>query len=235
MPGIASPAELWLPQRGLIVPVPLPPTYLKGDWRFGIGEGTKLPDLSRYRAHGTIVNADWATGVHGKCLDFNSAVPDYVLVPAAYTQLNFISEDFSFVIRFRADSIANAPAILCRGSWEASGYYLRIESDGNLEYTHNQDGDRQRAISSDGDIAINTWYTVGMTRDGKSVKLYKNGVDITLTAEDFEDPLTSALNFIIGGYGTGPMINLDGKFEFLRIFGRALPASEHLAWHNVLA
>jgi len=49
------------------------------------------------------------------------------------------------------------------------------------------------------------------------------------------DPLTSSEAALIGTHKLHSWANLDGKIEFLRVFGGiALSASEHLAYHNAL-
>uniref|UniRef100_A0A6M3XQ34 Putative lectin/glucanase superfamily protein n=1 Tax=viral metagenome TaxID=1070528 RepID=A0A6M3XQ34_9ZZZZ len=234
MPGLGQ-LGLLAPRPYLFAPAPKRPTVLKGDWRFGIGTGTKLPDLSRYRAHGTISGADWATGAHGKCLDFDSSVPDFVKIPASYTHLNFISEDFSIICRVYPDDISSQPELFGRGRNNNEGYYLWVYSNGAIYFRTNQSGARQDTISSAGDISTGAWYTVGVSRDGAAAAIYLNGVDVTATAATHVDPATCSRAAYIGVYDDEALLAFDGKIEFLRIFGRALPASEHLAYHNALA
>jgi hypothetical protein len=99
-----------------------------------------------------------------------------------------------------------------------------------------QSGANQSTSSTAGDIATATWYTVGVSRSGAAIKLYKNGVDVTVTAQTHINPVTSARTAVIGAYNDKTGYFLDGKMEFLRIFGGiSLSASEHLAYHNALA
>jgi len=226
--------NLLVPDRRIVVPKP--PSYLKLDMAFAIGAGAKLMDKSRYRSHGTISGADWADGAHGRCLDFNPATPSYVEIPAAYTQLDFTSEDFSIIARIKVDLTASR-AIFARGVDRTDGWLWRVLSTGQMDFFTSQSGPRQRSYSHTGDIATDTWATVGLTREGTSVKLYGDGVALTMDFSDTHlDPATCARTAKIGirnDLATNPF---DGKIEFLRIFGGiALPATAHLAYHNALA
>lgn len=228
------PVELLLPGRR--VPAPPMPSYVKLAMAFGLGAGATLYDKSRYRSHGAITTATWVAGVHGYCLDFNPANPDYVLIPAAHTQLNFTTQDFSIIARVRFDDIDARRSIFNRGGWGTSGYYLEIDAATRLDFTTIQGAPAQTTQALAGALAINTWYTVGMSRSGAVVTLYRNGVDFTNVHGAHVNPLTRNTHAIIGGYGAGPTHSMDGKIEFLRVFGGiALSTSEHLAWHNVLA
>lgn len=226
--------ELLLPR--VREPALILPSYVKLDMAFGVGSGTSLFDKSRYRSHGTITGADWATGAHGYCLDFDKSVPDYVEIDADYDQLDFTSDDFSMVMRAKIDSLAATVILFCRGLDDTDGYSWRVTSVGRLHFRTEQSGAGQPSYSAAGDIATDTWYTLGMSRDGASVKVYKNGVDITSVSATHIDPATSARSAKIGIYDDKLLLTFDGKIEFLRIFGGlALSDSEHLAWHNALA
>lgn len=226
--------DLLLPR--VIVPVPKLPSYVKLDMAFGVGAGSSLFDKSRYRSHGTISGAAWATGLHGKCLDFNPATPSYVEIPAAYDQLDFTSEDFSIIARINLDDLTDNRMVFMRSELNANGYFFRIGSDGTIQAWTSQAGAYQYSYSLPADIVTGSYFTVGCSRDGASIRLYRNGVDKTNTVGDHINPVTSPESALIGVW-QGKVLNpFDGKIEFLRVFGGiALSASEHLAWHNALA
>lgn len=224
----------------LIVPrrrvaLPRPPSYQKLLMAFGLGAGTTLFDKSRYKAHGTISGADWATGVHGYCLDFNRAIPDYVEIPAAYDHLDFTSEDFSFIFRIKFDVFTGSPVIFCRGEAGVGGYYIQCLPTGLLWALTIQAGTNQKTQTAAGALVVGTWYTIGVSRDGAAITLYRNGVDVTSISGTHVDPVSSAETALIGIYKGAAVSAFDGKMEFLAAFGKALTASEHLAWHNALA
>lgn len=197
---------------------------------------TKLFDKSRYRSHGTITGAAWATGLHGKALDFVGATPSYVEIAAAYDQLDFTSEDFSIIARIKADSLVIFPFVFTRGVYVVDGYEFYIRDAGNIRVRTNQASASQQTTSSAGGVVIGTWYTIGFSRSGEDVSLFIDGVEDTLTPGVHIDPKTSSRTAKIGIYDDKSSQALDGKIEFLRIFrGIALPASTHLAYHNALA
>jgi len=226
--------EMLLPGRR--IPAPKPPSYLALDMAFGVGNPAILGDKSIYRSHGTIVGAVPAAGVHGYCLDFDPTIPSYVVIPAAHTQLDFTSEDFSLISRVYIDSLAVSRELFCRGLANVDGYYSYIHDTGRLDVQTCQTPGVQSSRSSPGGIVIGTWYTLGWSRTGASIRTYVNGLDDTTVAGVHIDPLTSARSAKIGIYDNLIGSPYDGRMEFLRIFrGIALQPSEHLAWHNALA
>lgn len=227
-------ANLLLPKKGILVPEV--PSYLKLDMAFGLGEGAKLGDKSRYRSHGTISGASWAAGLHGKCLDFVSAAQDYVEIPAAATQLDFTSGDFSIIARVNIDDLSSDPTILVRGLIDTDGYWFRLDNAGRVVIETMQLGTSQLSYSAIGVVTVSSWFTVGLSRTGTNIKPYANGIDVSDTVGNHTNPATCGRAAIIGVYSDKTTRLLDGKIEFLRIFGGiALPASTHLAYHNALA
>lgn len=226
--------DLILPKRGIALPEV--PSYIKLDMAFGLGQGTKLGDKSRYRSHGTISGASWAAGAHGRCLEFDRTVADYVYVAIAKcAQLDFTSQDFSVVIRALVADFTGHPAPLGKTHGVGNGWWCAFREDGAFWVATSNASGVQESKSSPADFVIATWYTVGFSRDGDTITIYKNGVDITLTHATHIDPVPSLAQLHIGQLWDSSQ-PYDGKIEFLRIFGNvALSAVEHLAYHNALA
>lgn len=207
--------------------------YLACD--FSVGAGSVLPDLSRFESHGAITGASWADGLYGKCLDFDPGIPSYVEIPADQTQLDFTTEDFSIIARIRIDDLTVSRFIFIRGSWNADGYDFWVRDTGMLIVYTSQFPGNQNSSSAVGAVLINTWYTVGMSRAGASVRVYINGVDATAVVGVHVDPLTSVRSAKIGINDNMIHNPFDGKIEFLRVFGgAALSEADHLLWHNAL-
>ena len=226
--------ELFLPRR-TIEDTRLP-SYVKLDMAFGVGAGTYLRDKSRYWSHGAITGAAWATGAHGKCLEFNPATPSYIEIDAGYDQLDFTSEKFSIVSRVYLDDLSDRRIIICRGIYNTDGWNYFFHNIKSLVLRTYQSGAYQQTTTAAASISTGVWYTAGMSRDGASVKLYLNGVDSNSVVGTHVNPATSSRSAKIGIYDNKSNYPFDGKMEFLRIFGGvALSASEHLAWHNALA
>ena len=226
--------DLLLPKKG-IETLELP-SYVKLDMAFGLGTGTTLFDKSRYRSHGTISGANWATGAHGYALDFIGATPSYVEIPATHTQLNFTSEDFSIIIRARFDSVAAEQYLFSRGEVNTDGWGIDYFAWAGVALRTFQSGASQHSYSPGGELLAATWYTLGFSRDGAAVKVYINGIDKTEFGGTHINPVTCSRSVKIGIYDNKSSAPFDGKIEFLRIIGGvALSASEHLAFHNALA
>lgn len=226
--------QLFLPDRArekLILP-----SYVKLDMAFDGADSAKLYDKSRYRSHGDITGAAWATGTHGKALDFNKATPSYVEIASTYTQLDFNSEKFSFVIRWNADDVATAQRLFIRGVFNTDGYLVYQAIGGAVALYTSQSGAFQGTASYAGAVVAGTPVTIGISRDGAAVYIYKNGVANKETVGTHINPATADRSAKIGVDNDKVTEASDGKLEFLRIFGGiALSASEHLAWHNALA
>jgi len=211
-------------------------SYVKLDMAFGVGAGATLFDKSRYRSHGAITTATWAAGLHGYCLDFVAANPDLITIPTAHTQLDFTSEDFSIIARINGDSFVAHNYLLTRGAFNARGYRFVVLAGGSLAFGTWQVAAGQLSTSLGGVIVAGNWYTVGMSRSGASVRVYRNGVDVTNTVGVHINPVTSPDDAYIGIHPDGASNPFDGRMEFLRVFGGvALTTSEHLAYHNALA
>ncbi len=222
-----------MPRRHIILPTP--PSYIKLLLAFGAGAGTKLYDKSRYHTHGTISGAAWATGLHGTCLSFNATTPDYVEITPTPSQLNFTSEGFSIVMRVYLHAQTNWSYLLARGLNNNDGYYLHNGADGSLDFATCQSGATQDTLCAAGTLTTNTWYTIGISRDGSSVKIYVNGVDVTATAGTHVNPTTCARTTKLMIHDNKSSSPTDGLVDFFAVFGVALTASEQLAWHNALA
>lgn len=216
-------------------PVPLRRSCIALDMALGVGAGSTLFDKSIYRAHGTISGAAWAAGAHGYALEFNSAAKDYVEISADYDHLNFISDDFSIIVRLYVDNYTDYRWIMCRGFYQVDGWDLRLaKTSGKIQFFTSQAGAYQ--LTSGTVLPAGQWGTIGMSRSGASVRIYKNGIDVVTSAGTHVDPVTSARSTIIGIRDGKVQFPFDGKIEFLRTFkGVALSASEHLAYHNALA
>ena len=207
--------------------------YLAPDFTFGTG--SVLPDLSRFESHGAITGATWADGLHGKCLDFDPTIPSYVEVPADQTQLNFTSGDFSIIARIKIDDLTGNRYIFMRGGFNIDGYQLQVNTTGDVAFYTNQDGSQQNSKTAGGSIVVDTWYTIGITRAGTSVIPYINGLNAASTVGTHTNPKTCARTAKIGIHNDKASGRLDGKMEFLRVFGGvALSEADHSAWHNVL-
>ena len=104
-----------------------------------------------------------------------------------------------------------------------------------LAIVTNQSTSYQISQTANGSLTVATWHTLGVSRNGASVRLYIDGVDATSVAGTHTDPKTSSRTFNLGVAEDLTSNPLDGKMEFLRVFGGiALSTAEHLAYHRCL-
>lgn len=194
--------------------------------------GSRAMDISPYNANGALVGFGSPAKRPFNGLQFVAATPSYIEIPAAFTQLNFTSQNFSIIARIKLDALVTDRYIFDRAGYNIDGYRLVIVSTGALYFATYQTPGIQISSSSAGSIVIDTWYTVGLSRAGASARVFRNGVDITTTAGTHINPLTCARKTAIGIQTNLVSNPLDGKIEFLYVWGRrALTASEHKAIH----
>ena len=164
------------------------------------------------------------------------ASKDYVEIPASHTQLNFTSEAFSVILRVYLDTLTGHQQLFIRGNYNVVGWRFVWVSNDALYFTTMQAGVVQQSNGGGAQMSAGAWFTVGFSRSGAAAKIYVNGVDRTTTAATHINPTTSTQTALIGIMEDKVNQPLDGKIEFLRIFGGiALSTSEHLAYHNALA
>jgi len=199
------------------------------------GTGTVTQDIAKaYHPVALTGVPSWATLASGlQVLDFNSATPDFLQSPAADTvDLDFTSGDFSMAVWVYIDSLADIREIINRGRATTDGWRFFIQTDGRFGIQTNQAAAGQTSSSSAGEIVINNWYLIGASRSGASGRVYKHGQDMTVTAANHVNPLTSARKLLIGVYETEAHNPHDGKMWNPRIWGRKLEPWEHLALFN---
>lgn len=201
------------------------------------GQGLKIWNRAKggSAGDGTIYGPLWVRQPGGIwALDFDGQ-DDYVEIPAAYTQLNFTTQDFSIIARIYIDNLTEYCAIFWRGRSSFDGYGFYVHHLGYLYGATSQIDANQYSYSKIGSITAGTRFTVGMSRDGSSIKVFRNGIDITQTHGVHINPTTCVRTAKIGIWDNLSSWPFDGKIEFLRVFrGIALPASTHLAWHKTL-
>lgn len=195
-----------------------------------------LHDWSRYGSDGAITGAVWAqvptTGLW--VLDFDPAIPSHVeIAEADCRQLNFTSGDFSLVKRVFIDNlITSVRAFFTRGLANADGYYWFTYASGQIGFRTNQAAATQLSTTAVGALVINTWYTLGVSRIGATVHLYRNGVDITDTFGVHINPLTCARSAKIGIYDDLAGQPFDGRMALLKVFNYALTSAQHRAMYH---
>lgn len=164
-------------------------------------------------------------------LSFNPATPDWLeLAAAESTDMDFQVGAFSLVSWIFVDDLTDDRYLFVRGLDGNDGWYMYIASAGGLQLVTSQLGADQVTGSAVGTIATGTWYLVGATRLGASVKLYRNGVDVTGTPPGVHiNPAASVRDMRIGIRDDETTHPWDGYIWRPRVFSRQLSAYEMLS------
>lgn len=200
------------------------------------GSGNKIFDLSGNGNAGTITGATWQSTQKGSALNFGvrenlyyvtvadkpNLNPSFITVEALLRTPDTWQDDNSRPIIHKAYTSHDAPYYqytLHSGYEGGSGRYhsLYLSIDDSLE----------AVVSTVGSCVSGTWYYLIGTYDGTTMKLYVNGVQdgsnsVSGTIDSYATPL------YFGRYGnlTGNAYNGVGHLAFVRIYNRALSASE---------
>ncbi len=159
----------------------------------------------------------------------------YVSIPSTASRLNFTSGDFSIVMRIKTTDLTADNWLFDRASGVA-GYFLKIANSGRIQFQTIQAGPTEQVSQSPvGDIAINNWYTVGISRVGAAVMIYKDGVDTTQTAGTHIDPATVSQNAVVGIFSNLTLFDFIGTISDVLVYSRSFPVEEQLDIHNRLA
>lgn len=201
---------------------------------------TVLEDASRYGSDGAFQASGhplWVKNPAGLWeLDFNPNTPDYIVIPASATQLDFTSGDFSIIWRVKIDSLADHRNLFEKGQYPIDGYMTRINTNGSWYFWTCQADANQATLTATGAFVTDTCYTVGMSRVGATITLFRNGVDITSGYGIHINPDSAIAKTARVGIRYDFVTNpLDGKLSYLGIWSRALPAEEHAARHYELS
>ena len=142
------------------------------------------------------------------------------------TPWDFTSEDFSMMFDINVKDLSVGPMIYGKGVVNVDGWYIQIESSGRLAVHSSQTGANQTTLTATGAFVINTQTKIVITRSGASVKIYKDGVDITLTIGTHINPDTASIrNLYLGNYFTLGY-PLNGEVDTFQIYTTELTPTE---------
>ena len=204
-----------------------------------------LLDLQFKEGTGTVTN-DWAKPHHPDVtltgppawssegdlpvLDFNAATPDYVSIANAdAADLTFTTGNFSGAIWIKPDIITTF-VVMAKGTPNgvgADGWTFTNIAGALYLYTTQGIGAWQASITP-AILTTGSWFFIAFSRDGDSVRIYVNGVDVTSTPGTHIDPAVSTDNFTIAIDSTEAGGKFDGNMGKLRLWGRAVEEKEWL-------
>lgn len=180
-------------------------------------------------AGATIAWAKWPLS-NTSIIDFNSATPDRLeLAAAASTDLNFLAGDFSGMAWVYPQLlVGNIRNIFCKGGVEGNNGWEFTVAGGNgaIYFSTYQAAAHQDTLSAIGQVVLNTWYLLGFSRTGTVAKLYKNGVDVTLTSGAHVNPDDAAARDFHVGSSLMHAAGWDGYIWRPCLFSRLLLPTE---------
>ncbi|WP_447971237.1 LamG-like jellyroll fold domain-containing protein [Nitrospira sp. M1] len=208
-----------------------PPSDLAGHWTFDENSGTQATDDSGNVHHGTLLNGpSWTTGTIGGALDFDGS-NDYVLIgdPSDGSLDMGAGQDFTLAAWVKtSDRTPNAGDSLRIISKQVSGgrfYTLRERIDGTVGFEIRTDGGNYAGQLSTTTIDDGQWHHVAGTRQGGLLTIYVDGVAEGSTNGP-TGTLANSAPLYIGHYQPGEGQNFHGLIDEVRIYQRALSASE---------
>jgi len=222
IPAIAKAAILSKPANNL---------GLVGYWAMNEGNGTIAGDKSGNGNNGTLTGATiptWADGKRGKALNFDGS--------ASYVDVGNRSNlkqtgDFT-VSAWVFRTTQTYPTLI---GWDASyltnAYYLVYYTTDNSWHTQTGGGS---SVTIGGNTTSDTWHylTVVFDKTNSKVRLYLDGSLDTATDKSISISYSDATDFQIGKNVAGGTQNWKGSIDDVRIYNRALSATEVAALYR---
>jgi PKD repeat protein len=196
-------------------------------WKLDEGAGTTASDCSGNGNDGVIHGAAWADGKIGKALSFDGQ-DDYVEVPDSdsldVTHLTIVAWIYPR---------SYPPHLYHAGIVGKGGYDMRTGYETLLSYAFGQGGEA-KTFELDtnwdqmncGPIPANTWTHAAATYDGALGTLFVNGVQRNQESLAAIVPNSSDLYIGVRTPGNAFVAYFDGIIDEIRIYNRALSASE---------
>ena len=201
---------------------PAPSSGLVAAYSFNEGTGATLTDTSGKGNHGTIAGAQWTnSGRYGKALVFDG-VNDWVTIPDS-ASLDLTDRMTLEAWIFPTVTLTGWRTVIEKEQPNGAVYYLQANSDTNQPAMGVFIGG-ERILLGGTRPSANTWTHLAATYDGARQRLYVNGAEIanraqTGTIQGSTGALRIGGNSIWGEY-------FQGRIDEVRVYNRALPASE---------
>ena len=215
---------------------------LNGYWKLDESSGTIAVDATGTENGSTTATVN-VVGKLGRAYEYDAA-SDITIIPYN-TNVTPKGTAFSVSIWFNIDSL---PTVTGRGNYlmqighNASPYLCHsIEvdnADNKITVRSTNASETLFEVRSTSAISVDTWYHLVFINagDGKDLKIYINGTDVTastvtFTGTIFEGLATNNINFG-NSYSGAPSSYFDGTLDSPAIWGRALTSGEVTILYN---
>ncbi len=195
---------------------------LVASWLMNEGSGNQVADLSGNGNRGTLAeNTLWTGGKFGPCLHFDGA-GDYVDC-GSFPAGNFGTADFSIVVWAKCQESGSVDVFVAKGNVAAGDVILYKTTTADRFIFYADAGVISLGVTKTG--LVGNWIQLAAVRSGSNAYLYANAILIgtdTSAAANISNPH----NLCIGGSETGTTNPFIGEIDNVRIWNRALSASE---------
>jgi len=192
--------------------------YTAGDSTFGDSENySGTVNGASYLSNGGVT--DFESGANSGAFDFDGS-SDYIT-----TGYNKDKDDFTYCAWVNADSVSGTNDIIDSLD-NTSAYWARIEFDSG-EVSFVTDVNSNRVDLKGSNVSTGEWYHVaGVRSSNGDMELYLDG-SLDATDSNNSDTIPHTNNERIGGRADdGSLENFNGRIDDVRIYNRALTASE---------
>lgn len=207
------------------------PAGIVGQWKLDEGSGATAADSSGLGNTGSVFGGSlWGPGHFGSSLTLDGSGRVAVaaassLEPAAVTVTAWVRRTgspggFKYIVAKGATGCIAASFGLYTGPYGGAGFY--VSNNGGLNFT--------RSPLAGEEVWDGTWHHLAGTFDGADVRLYVDGTEVatgTPRTEGIDYATLDGRGLFIGRYeGCGGALDLDGSVDDVRVYDRAMSASE---------
>lgn len=193
------------------------------------GSGTTWTDISGNGINATLTTTSFNANYGGM---INMAGPGYATLG---NNFNYDDENFSIIFHFFWNNNALPSTtgdinnwLFNKGTYSTSGYFCIHTQQGQIIFFTSQSGANQTTASYGSVLRPQESHIIAIVRNGASVKLYVNDVDVSTAfgaSGTHINPTLNSNNFRIGANVT-PTAYTRGQYGFFMIYQRAISADE---------
>jgi len=198
------------------------PSGLVASYSFDEGAGTVAADGSGGGHDGTVVGAAWTTASRvGSALQFGGA-PQRVDLPPLGT---FYKAAFTLEAWVRPDALSQVFDTAVVGSWTTDDGGAMIWIDG-VAGRYRLSLGQELSVYLDSVVYPSSyaWHHVAATYDGTTARFFLDGTEVA--SKPFSGDIGDSDTWRIGAYGSTPTGFFNGALDEVKIYDRALSASE---------